>query len=581
MPASRREKVLDAVRSIQVEHATNTGLDMYSQDKTASVAQLKERRSSIATGDLYNTTFYNTPQVRKNVLDLYDNLITSKENAAASTAKNQQTFEIDQNKSMGNIIYQQYVTGEYTAQEAVSKMMDIGQGTVSLDDDEFIAKTIAKIYTDEKDAGVDAANANANQISYQADVVHNKFRTGQIEPDEAVKELNNLINTANGTAEDESYISGKIAQISESSQTSAENRKKQTSSSLQSAADFEYNNFVLGSYDLEKTTSRLLELAENATSTDDVVYIQDLVIKATEKAVQDNTHFAETVYNTFTAGKISAREAVNSLANTGQNTPSMQDDSYVEEMITKINDNVVPSRLRPYVDAFMERMDLQAWGLQVSRTNTGRIDQQNLSAETLERMSESKTWAYAAIADLLMESAAGDISVIDFNNSMNNISRVFTAKNLDAISSAKIMEGWRRDPSEDMVDINYAMGSTKPVFYDDDEQDYQWVNDEVKSTFNSVAGQFKNELEDKGVSIMGTATPLYLNGEAYPYPQFMGRDKKTGQTVLYTIDRDDIFASMDNGKTWEVQWSLGKDNKKINTSDLDYTNLNQYFNRFR
>jgi hypothetical protein len=554
---------------------------MYSQDKTASVAQLKERRSSIATGDLYNTTFFNTPQVRKNLLDMYDGLIASKESAASSSTAQQQKFEIDQNKSMGNIIYQQYVTGEYTAEEAVSKMRDIGQGTVSLDDDEFIAQTIAKIYTDEADSGADATKENATQINYQADVVFNKFRTGQLDADEAVSELNALSNADNNTAKDESYISGKIAQISEDSESSAEDRKKETSSNLQSVAELEYNNFVLGSYNLEQTTSRLLELAEGATSTEDVVFIQDLVVKATEKAVEDNTHFADTVYNTFTAGKISAREAVNSLANTGQNTPSMQDDSYVEEMITKINDNVVPSRLRPYVDAFMERMDSQAWGLQVSRTNTGRIDQQNLSAETLERMSESKTWAYAAIADLLMDSAAGDISVIDFNNSLNNISRVFTSKNLDAISSAKIMEGWRRDPSEDMVDINYAMGSTKPVFYDDEENDYQWVNDEVKSTFNSVAGQFRTELEDKGVSIMGTATPLYLNGEAYPYPQYMGRDKKTGQTVIYTIDRDDIFASRDNGKTWEVQWSLGNDNKKINTSDLDYTNLNQYFNRFR
>ncbi|MBN2861274.1 MAG: hypothetical protein JXK93_13495, partial [Sphaerochaetaceae bacterium] len=293
---------------------------------------------------------------------------------------------------------------------------------------------------------------------------------------------------------------------------------------------------------------------------------ESAVGSASSDLVKLNKVAVDSTLAQFKNGDISGNDAMSFFLTVGANTEGIDDDTYALEALEKLKKDVVPEKYKDAADGMIRQMKSLNWGLG---------NKKNFTAEDYAKMQESATWAYGRIADIFMSTPGNNVSLSEFSEQLANISRVYTSDMLDSMSAANIRSG---KATEDMLDLQQSLGSVNPVYLDDSSGQIMWASDEYRQAFDKVAGQFGNELADKGVTVSGAPHPLNMDGELLAVPQFIGTESD-GVRRLYTINRDQILSSEDDGKTWQNRWTLdgtklGK--TKFNSSEpkVEYNDTN-------
>lgn len=315
---------------------------------------------------------------------------------------------------------------------------------------------------------------------------------------------------------------------------------------------------------------------------DNFISLYDKQISAVQKAqgsvsddiIKINKVSADAQYKKFIDGTVSGNQAISYLMAVGANTEGQEDDVYAREFIRKIQENIVPAKYETVVDDFMDQMDDLNW-------NVGP-DRDIFTPEQEAQLVEAKLWAYGRISDLFLSTAEKDITTRELSEILADIKTVYTAKSLDVAAGAKVREG---KATNDMLGIVYDMGKTKSVYIEKQnnrEARVVWATPGYKQAFDKAAGQFENELEQLGVSIDTPPQPITIGGEAYPVPSIRGKEAD-GVIREYTVDRNEIFSSEDNGNTWQLRWVVNDtkfDDTKVLSNELK-TEVSEFNQTFR
>ena len=84
-----------------------------------------------------------------------------------------------------------------------------------------------------------------------------------------------------------------------------------------------------------------------------------------------------------------------------------------------------------------------------------------------------------------------------------------------------MIDKWRlfRDPTatDDALFKLDAFSSIKPLYADNDNN-YEWVNPQIKQTYDAVSGQLSNELSERGIQISAAASPLMVRERSISDP---------------------------------------------------------------
>ena len=573
LPDYAKNRVLDEVKKAQIEYATDQGIEQWIVDKDSSLANLKEQRESIAFGTLNSKLYHNIPQSKLAMVNMYDTLIRQKEDELKKNTS------INVSDKAADIV-SRYDTGETNVKDAIDGLTDLlssDQGSEG--NNAYVRNSIANLrFTDTKNT------VNSIVEQYNA----NKLTSG-----EAQIQLTGLLNGIAGMKDNIAIVDGAIADIAASESAIEAAKAKATIESEESIIELDteaiLGEFRVNAIDVNKAMEELNKL--NPTTDDSLRKVNDTKIEINEldqkQKESANIEWANGIYNKFTAGDISgfdALQVINGYTKAdgtyvppiGSNTVSTADDEQASAFLSKIKDNLVPKKYKQAADDMLKYLDDSFFGYK----NEKNIDQTGLA--------HRKLWIQGAVADLFMDSAANEMSPSEFSEAMAGYRRLFTAETLNAITSGKIQASglwpWTPDTekiSGDMLEKNYNMGKESSVYFNDESNTIEWADPEIKKTFDAIAGQFSNLLQERNVTPSGPATPLMVGDEMYPVPVFTATFNGGKETYLYTIDRGEIFASRDSGKTWQRQLEVNSNRDFANKAFTERSAVNQYFDQFR
>ena len=251
------------------------------------------------------------------------------------------------------------------------------------------------------------------------------------------------------------------------------------------------------------------------------------------------------------SGALSGKDAIAGMFELARGTAGIADDVYAIELSNKMV-NKLPAKYKEGGSTALKALESIHFGLPMN--DKGKLS----NPEDATRESAYRQWALGAMADLFMDVAGNDMSTLEFGEKIEEIKQVFISGNLEILQSGEVIDKWRlfRDPTatDDALFKLDAFSSIKPLYADNDNN-YEWVNPQIKQTYDAVSGQLSNELSERGIQISAAASPLMVGNEVYPIPVFQG--KKDGKTAYFTFNRDEIFTSP-NALDWTVY-------EKINT----------------
>lgn len=279
-----------------------------------------------------------------------------------------------------------------------------------------------------------------------------------------------------------------------------------------------------------------------------------------------------------------AMQAVRGL--NAQATESNEDDLYQMEMLTKINDEIVPERYKPLTTKFLSEMESLKFGMKVD-------NKKGLTEEQTSQIAEARDYANTAVANIFMNTAANEITPKEVADQLGIIKSTFIAKSVKSLESGEVVDRWSlfndKDATDDALAKNHEFGGLATIAVQMDQSgNIQWSNPDQKATYDAVAGQLANELKTLGIQVTSESSPLVINGVPKPVPifkaklgindlyaEFMGTKKDDRPEQWVTVNKGDVFTSTD-GKTW-YQWKTIDTKAKFKTE----TAVDRYFNQFR
>jgi hypothetical protein len=291
--------------------------------------------------------------------------------------------------------------------------------------------------------------------------------------------------------------------------------------------------------------------------------------KAQADLVKTNNTIADGLFQSLKNGDISGSEAITAVSGLAGNTESYEDDLHSMTLINRIKDEIVPENFKPAATKFISEMEKLNYGIDVGKNGS-------LTSEQTAQIGQARLWTNQAIANLFMATPASQMSNKQFSDSLATIKQTFIGKNLDILESGAIVDRLNADPVDDLTSKNQAFGDmdNSPILMDTSGQ-VQWASNDMKKTYDAVAGQFQNELKSQyGINITSAPSPLMIDGNPYPTPIVQG-ETEGGSKAWFAFDKDEIFTSTD-GKNWEQFGSL-----KTKTKFKTDTKVNQFFDQFR
>lgn len=308
-----------------------------------------------------------------------------------------------------------------------------------------------------------------------------------------------------------------------------------------------------------------------------------------KEQVKENKTIADATLALLKNGDISptlAMQAVQGL-DTGK-TDSNEDDLYQMEMLTKINDEIVPERYKPLTTKFLSEMESLKFGIKVD-------SKKGMTAEQTSQIAEARDFANTAIANIFMNTAANEMNPNEVAEQLGMIKNTFISKSVAALESGEVVDRWRliNDPKaiDDALDKNHQFGGLSTVAITMDRNgSIQWADKDQKATYDAVADSIANELRSMGIQVTSESSPLMVNRVPKPVPtfraklegeratlqeEFMGIEKGGEVEQWVTVNKNDVFTSTD-GKSW-YQWKSIPTKEKFKTE----TAVDRYFNQFR
>ena len=293
-----------------------------------------------------------------------------------------------------------------------------------------------------------------------------------------------------------------------------------------------------------------------------------------KEQVKENKTIADATLALLKNGDISptlAMQAVQGL-NTG-NTDSNEDDLYQMEMLTKINDEIVPERYKPLTTKFLSEMESLKFGLKID-------SKKGMTAEQTTQIAEARDFANTAIANIFMNTAANEISPNEVAEQLGMIKNTFISKSVAALESGEVVDRWRliNDPKaiDDALDKNHQFGGLSTVAITMDRNgSIQWADKDQKATYDAVADSIANELRSMGIQVTSESSPLMVNRVPKPVPTFRAKLEGGDAEQWVTVNKGDVFTSTD-GKSW-YPWKSIPTKEKFKTE----TAVDRYFNQFR
>lgn len=314
--------------------------------------------------------------------------------------------------------------------------------------------------------------------------------------------------------------------------------------------------------------------------------------------VKTNNWILEGISSQVQGNKISGNTAlgmISAMKERTDGTVSLDDDVEVQKLEKSIMDGIVPEAKKPGINAFISKMNSLNWG----------VVPQDMKASSIKpdqyfSISKAYTDAHTRIINLFMNSA--DISDSQIETEEQAIMDTYIGAKLDNVSTPVKDPFGASTANDDAIRINSDMKDVQAVFLDERTKEPKWINDKVKKTYESVAGQMVTSiLPDNGIipsysegdqesqkeSVMVTgsavadtrkpqATLLDIDGEVYATPVVKGHLKSETQEYSWAMDNGDLFRSADNGRTWEFYKSISKTKESYPDSTVS-----RYFEQFR
>ena len=206
------------------------------------------------------------------------------------------------------------------------------------------------------------------------------------------------------------------------------------------------------------------------------------------QAVKDNMNAA---YNSFTKGEQSGEDVIRYINSIGGDNPDL-----TASFINKVQDNVIPEQYKPMVKDFSKSItDSMKAGWKIEKDA-------ELSPEQRVDLIAAETWVNGAMLDLFMESASGNMSTSDFTNAMNNISRIYTSKEMDVLNAGSLKITTRKTGIDSAIEAQQMFATVDPV-YSDANGRINWASAEMEQTFDQMALAMSDELAKRGIDVIG------------------------------------------------------------------------------
>lgn len=206
------------------------------------------------------------------------------------------------------------------------------------------------------------------------------------------------------------------------------------------------------------------------------------------QAVKDNMNAA---YNSFTKGEQSGEDVIRYINSIGGDNPDL-----TASFINKVQDNVIPEQYKPMVKDFSKSItDSMKAGWKIEKDA-------ELSPEQRVDLIAAETWVNGAMLDLFMESASGNMSTSDFTNAMNNISRIYTSKEMDVLNAGSLKVTTRKTGIDSAIEAQQMFATVDPV-YSDANGRLNWASAEMEQTFDQMALAMSDELAKRGIDVIG------------------------------------------------------------------------------
>jgi hypothetical protein len=273
-------------------------------------------------------------------------------------------------------------------------------------------------------------------------------------------------------------------------------------------------------------------------------------------------------------GDISPAMAMQAVRGLNANaTESDEDDLYQIEMLTKINDEIVPERYKPLTTKFLSEME----SLKIGLTDDSK---KGMTAEQTIQIAEARDYANTAIANIFMNTAANEITPKEVADQLGMIKSTFIAKSVKALESGEVVDKLRLvndpDATDDALDKLHQFGGLPVIAVQMDKDGaIQWSNPEYKATYDAVAGQIANELQNLGIQVTSESSPLMVNRVPKPIPTFRAMLEGGEAEQWVTVNKGDVFTSTD-GKSW-YKWKTIDTKAKFKTE----TPVDKFFDQFR
>jgi hypothetical protein len=273
-------------------------------------------------------------------------------------------------------------------------------------------------------------------------------------------------------------------------------------------------------------------------------------------------------------GDISPAMAMQAVRGLNANaTESDEDDLYQMEMLTKINDEIVPERYKPLTTKFLSEME----SLKIGLTDDSK---KGMTAEQTIQIAEARDYANTAIANIFMNTAANEITPKEVADQLGMIKSTFIAKSVKALESGEVVDKLRLvndpDATDDALDKLHQFGGLPVIAVQMDKDGaIQWSNPEYKATYDAVAGQIANELQNLGIQVTSESSPLMVNRVPKPIPTFRAMLEGGEAEQWVTVNKGDVFTSTD-GKSW-YKWKTIDTKAKFKTE----TPVDKFFDQFR
>lgn len=229
-------------------------------------------------------------------------------------------------------------------------------------------------------------------------------------------------------------------------------------------------------------------------------------------------------------GQVTGLEAVTAIASFSKDNPTA-----TVKAIDDIVSDAIPANLKTFTNEFI---NTTLPNIMLSKYNKSKIAE--LTPEQQNSITDAQMFAAGSFIDLALQSS--DVTPATFRESMSNITRLYTAKEMDVLSTGTVKET-TKGTLESAMDILDTF-STVDALYVDYKGNQTWATPEMENTFDQASLAVSKELEGRGIKVEAyMPMPIYdASGnpvDAIAKPVFKAKD------AYYTFEGKNIMTSTD------------------------------------